>query len=252
MYCIHTYFFVPICYSIFIHTYWLISYICMYRKETHLTALAMGTSWLNWAHQQKGNLKYRMLRKKTQSLNLFNLQLEILCCWWEMAPLFCYHVPRHLWETEESTPGKNNWQTIKSSLSTSSDQFILYTPTDSFSVLLSILPFQAGWIFAPKNSEATAFFVPPKVAQAINQPSAETMKPAPVQRIGSGDPVFVDLPVLIWASWCKLTFGEFEILTFQVDSNLTTLTTLSVFFCGGTFGCVELVLEKGFLAWQAH
>lgn len=52
-----------------------------------------------------------------------------------MAPFFCYHVPRHLWETEESTPGKNNWQTIKSSLSTSSDQFIcvyiIHTPTDS-------------------------------------------------------------------------------------------------------------------------
>ena len=146
----------------------------MYRKETHLTALAMGTSWFNWAHQQKGNLQYRMLRKKTQSLNLFNLQFEILCCWWEMA-LFCYHVPRHLWETGESTPGKNNWQTIKSFhiiwsiymciyiiyiytyIYTHIYMYIyiytLYTPTDSFSVLLSILPFQAGGFLPPKNSE---------------------------------------------------------------------------------------------------
>jgi len=82
--------------------------------------------------------------------------------------------------------------------------------------------------------------IPPKVAQAINQPSAETMKPAPVQRIGSGDPVLVDgqfwlsklMQVDIWWLW-------------DLDISATLLTVDDFFFGGGLFSTCGTCVREG-------
>ena len=209
----------------------------MYRKETHLTALAMGTSWFNSAHQQKGNLQYRMLRKITQSLNLFNLQLEILCCWWEMA-LFVIMFPgifeRQRNQLQVKTIDKQSNHHCPHHL------INLCVWQIHFSVLLSILPFQAGGCLPQKTAKPLRFLFLPKVAQAINQPSAETMKPAPVQRIGSGDPVLVDGQ--FWLMQVDLlTFGDFEILTFL----WLKLTAVDDFFLGRLLSTCGTCVREG-------
>lgn len=214
----------------------------MYINGTQLTALAMGTSLFNWADQPKRNLQYCMLRKKTQKLNLFNLQFTPR--WFVKS---CAADGRWLHFFVIMFPGiferRRNQLQVKT-IDKHSNHPCPHHLINLYRFLFSAVKYSSvsGWrIFAPQKQRNCGF------CSSQGRPGHQPTECWDHEAGASATdwlwrPSYLLMEqVLIWASWCKLTFGEFEILTFQVDSSWLLLTTC--FFWGDFWTCGTCVRE---------